>query len=108
MNDGAPPVVIVRVELPSHLRRLAGTGSLVEVRVDGDDVTARTLFDALESAYPTLRGTIRDPRSGARRAYMRWFAGTEDLSHTAVDEPLPDAVVEGREPLRVVGAIAGG
>jgi sulfur-carrier protein len=93
-----------RVVLPYHLRALA--------HVDGEVVlTAGTLgqlLDALEAAHPALRGTVRDPATGRRRPFVRFFACREDLSHTGLDDPLPDDVLSGREPLLVVGAMAGG
>jgi molybdopterin converting factor small subunit len=99
----------VRVELPTHLRTLAEVEPQVVVRLaPGVEATVRAVFDALEAEYPGLRGTIRDRSSGARRAYMRYFTGREDWSHESPDAPLPDAVARGAEPLRVVGAIAGG
>jgi sulfur-carrier protein len=97
----------VRVELPAHLRTLARTGSEVRVEVP-DAPTIADLLDALESAYPALRGTIRDQGSGKRRPFMRFFACGRDLSHEPTDEPLPDPVVQGAEAFCVVGAIAGG
>ena len=99
----------IRVALPTHLRTLAGVGREIEVEIDPErPATARSLFDALEARHPRLRGTIRDHDTGERRAYLRFFAGTDDLSHASADAPLPDDVVRGREPFRVVGAIAGG
>ena len=99
---------IVRVELPAHLRTLAGgLGREVPVSVDGA-VTQRSVLDALEAAYPMLEGTIRDHSTKVRRPFMRFFACMEDWSHRGLDEPLPKAIAEGREPLLVVGAIAGG
>ena len=99
---------IIRVELPAHLRTLAGgLGGEVQVTVDGT-VTQRSVLDALEAAYPMLEGTIRDHTSKVRRPFMRFFACMEDWSHRGLDEALPEAVAEGREPLLVVGAIAGG
>jgi molybdopterin synthase sulfur carrier subunit len=97
----------VRVELPGSLRSLAGAPREVLVCLDGP-VTQRTLLDALEARYPTLRGTIRDHASKRRRPFVRFFACENDLSHCSPDEPLPLAVVEGREVFMVVGAIAGG
>jgi molybdopterin synthase sulfur carrier subunit len=97
----------VRVELPGSLRSLAGAPHEVLVCLDGP-VTQQTLLDALEAHYPTLRGTIRDHASKRRRPFVRFFACEEDLSHCSPDEPLPLAVVEGREVFMVVGAIAGG
>ena len=86
---------------------MAGVGREVEVEV-ADPPCVRTALDALESRYPQLRGTIRDHGSGRRRAFMRYFAAGADISHESPDDPLPDSVVEGRDVLRVVGAIAGG
>jgi sulfur-carrier protein len=100
-------VSAVRVVLPSHLRTLAGTGAEVVVEVPGDPTIA-ALLDALERAHPQLGGTVRDRRTGVRRAYMRYFACGRDLSHEPPGTPLPDAVVSGAEPFAVVGAIAGG
>ena len=98
---------MIRIELPHHLRTLA--------RVDGDvrldvapPVTVRAALDALEAAYPMLRGTIRDHATLERRAFVRFFACERDLSHDPVDTPLPDVVARGEEPLLVIGAIAGG
>ncbi len=93
--------------LPSHLRALAGTGAEVRVSVPGAPTIAAVL-DALERDHPALRGTIRDRDGGARRPYMRYLACGEDLSHVPPESLLPDAVARGAEPLRVVGAIAGG
>ena len=98
---------MIRVKLPHHLRRLAGVGSVVELQVEGP-VTQRSVLDALEAKYPMLRGTIRDQATLQRRAFIRFFAGGQDLSHEAPDAPLPDAVAMGTEPLLVVGAMAGG
>ena len=98
---------MIRVIIPHHLRNLAGTGAEVAVAVDGP-ATQRTVLDALEAQYPMLRGTIRDHATKQRRPFLRFFAGVEDLSHEPPDDPLPAAVAEGREPLRIIGAIAGG
>lgn len=97
----------VRVRLPTHLRNLAGVPGEVTLEVDGP-VTQRAVLDALEARHPVLRGTIRDHDTHRRRAFVRFFACEEDLSHTSPDEPLPDAVAAGAEPLLVVGAMAGG
>jgi sulfur-carrier protein len=97
----------VRVVLPYHLRTLAGTGREVLVAVP-EPVTQRGLLDALEVAYPMLRGTVRDPTTLRRRPFVRFFACEEDLSHQDPDEPLPAAIASGSEPLHVVGAMAGG
>lgn len=101
------PVGQVRVELPGHLRTLAGAPGVVTVDLEGA-ATLASLFDALERRYPKLRGTIRDQATGARRAYMRYFAERRDLSHSPPDAPLPERVASGQEVFRVVGAIAGG
>ncbi|HET9886857.1 MAG TPA: MoaD/ThiS family protein [bacterium] len=98
---------MIRVQLPAHLRTLANVDGEVSVEVDGV-VTQRSVLDALESKYPMLRGAIRDHTTKQRRAFMRFFACQEDLSHISPDEPLPDAVAKGTEPFLVIGAIAGG
>lgn len=97
----------VRIALPSHLRTLAGVGREVRVAAPGDPTLAGVL-DALEAAHPQLRGTIRDRATGERRPFVRYLACGRDLSHDPPDAPLPDAVARGDEPLRVIGAIAGG
>jgi hypothetical protein len=99
--------VSVRVVLPAHLRTLARVGGEVKLEVQGP-VTPRAVLDALEAAYPMLRGTIRDHVTGERRAFLRFFACREDLSQASPDAPLPDAVAAGAEPLLIVGAMAGG
>jgi molybdopterin synthase sulfur carrier subunit len=99
--------VTIRVALPAHLRTLARTGAEVAVDVPIPATIASTL-DALETRYPVLCGTIRDHDTLKRRAFMRYFACEEDLSHEPPDTPLPEAVTAGREPLIVLGAIAGG
>ena len=98
---------MIRVVLPSHLRRLASVNGEVHLEVAGE-VTQASVLDALEVRYPMLRGTIRDQESGRRRAFMRFFACEEDLSHEQPDAPLPAEVVSGREPYLIVGAMAGG
>ena len=99
---------MIRVELPHHLRTLAGVkGHEVTLNVDGP-VTVRSVLDALEVKYPALKGTIRDQGTQKRRAFMRFFACMEDWSHEAMDKPLPDVVASGAEPLLIIGAIAGG
>jgi len=98
---------MIRVVLPAHLRTLARVEGEVSLEVDGE-VTQLSVLDALERRYPMLRGTIRDQVTHRRRAFVRFFAGGEDLSHEPPDAPLPDAVASGQEPLRVVGAMAGG
>ena len=97
----------IRLELPYHLRNLARVGREVSVTVKGA-VTQRSVLDALEAAYPMLRGTIRDQTTGKRRPLLRFFACERDLSHEAPETPLPDEVISGDEPLLVVGAVAGG
>ena len=99
---------MVRVVLPAHLRRLAGVGGEVELDLAGGEVTQRRVLDALEAAYPVLRGTIRDHGTLRRRAFVRFFACERDLSHASPDEPLPAEVATGAEPFLVVGAMAGG
>ena len=98
---------MIRVMLPTHLRTLAGVDGEVQLDVEGA-VTQRSVLDALEARYPALRGTMRDHVTKQRRAFIRFFACEEDLSHEPPDAPLPDAVARGAEPLLVVGAIAGG
>ena len=98
---------MIRVVLPVHLRRLAQVGKEIELQVDGP-VTQRSVLDALEAKYPMLRGTIRDHGTHQRRAFVRFFACGQDLSHESPDAPLPDAVATGTEPFRIVGALAGG
>ena len=98
---------MIRVELPANLRTLAGVGREVDLTVDGT-VTQRSVLDALEAAYPMLRGTIRDHVTQKRRPMLRFFACEEDLSDQPLDAPLPDDVATGREPYLVIGAIAGG
>lgn len=98
---------MIRVVLPYHLRALAGVGKEIALEVDGV-VTPRSILDALETTYPMLRGTIRDHSTRARRPMLRYFACGEDLSFEAEESPLPDEVVSGKEPFRIVGAIAGG
>ncbi|HUF38154.1 MAG TPA: MoaD/ThiS family protein [Anaerolineales bacterium] len=97
----------VRVRLPAHLRNLAKVGQEVELEVDGP-VTARSVLDTLEARYPALRGTIRDHKTLERRAFLRYFACRQDLSHEPDDTLLPDEVATGAEPFIVLGAIAGG
>jgi sulfur-carrier protein len=99
--------VTIRVELPAHLRALARTGPEVTVDVP-PPVTLGSTLDALEARYPVLCGTIRDHDTLRRRAFMRYFACEEDLSHHPPETPLPEPVLAGREPLIVLGAIAGG
>lgn len=98
---------MIRVVLPAHLRTLARVNGEVELEV-APPASVRSVLDALEARYPTLRGTIRDQATGQRRPFVRFFACGEDLSHQPPDTPLPQAVVSGVEPLLLVGAIAGG
>lgn len=98
---------MIRVVLPFHLRRLAGVDREVQLEVEGQ-VTLGTVLDALEAEYPALRGTVRDHSTGQRRAFLRFFVLQEDLSHEPQDTLLPEAVSSGAEPLRIVGAMAGG
>jgi hypothetical protein len=105
----APESVQVRVELPTHLRTLAGITSGHEVRIPAAaPPTVRTVLDALEAAYPMLRGTIRDQLTHERRAFLRFFACQQDLSLDPPDAPLPPAIASGAEPLIILGAVAGG
>ncbi|HTF43043.1 MAG TPA: MoaD/ThiS family protein [Terriglobales bacterium] len=98
---------MIRVELPAHLRTLAGVKGEVTLEVAGP-VTLRSVLDALEASYPMLQGTIRDHGTLKRRSFLRFFACEEDLSHESPDALLPESVANGREPLLVIGAIAGG
>jgi hypothetical protein len=98
---------MIRVVLPYHLRNLAQVGAEVTLDVSGP-VTLRSVLDAVEAAYPMLRGTIRDHGTLKRRPFLRFYACEQDLSHDSPDASLPEAVASGAEPLLVVGAIAGG
>ncbi|MFZ0663331.1 MAG: MoaD/ThiS family protein [Acidobacteriaceae bacterium] len=97
----------IHVVLPQHLRTLAGASGDVMLEVDGV-ASVRSVLDALEARYPALQGTIRDHQTLERRAFLRFFVCTEDWSHEPVEKELPEAVTSGREPLLVIGAIAGG
>jgi sulfur-carrier protein len=98
---------MIRVVLPAHLRNLAQVDGEVMVDVHGE-VTLRAILSELESQYPVLQGTIRDHVTKKRRPFVRFFACEQDLSHEPPDTPLPEAVVRGREPFLVVGAMSGG
>ena len=98
---------MIRVVLPAHLKTLANVGSEIELVITGQP-TQRMVIDALEARYPVLLGTIRDPVTQKRRAFVRFFACEDDLSHELPDSPLPDAVATGAEPFFVIGAMAGG
>jgi molybdopterin synthase sulfur carrier subunit len=98
---------MIRVKLPYHLQTMAKVGAEVQLEVEGP-VTQRTILDALEARYPVLRGTIRDHVTQERRAYLRYFACEQDLSHDAPDALLPGEVAAGEKPFMVVGALAGG
>jgi hypothetical protein len=98
---------VIRVVLPAHLRTLAQVDGEVQLQVDGP-VTQRAVLDSLEARYPVLCGTIRDRRSGKRRAFVRFFACEQDLSHESPDDELPGPVARGDEPYLIVGAMAGG
>jgi len=98
---------VIRVVLPPHLRNLAKAGHELELDVPGEPTLAGVL-DALEERYPVLRGTIRDRGTGVRRAFVRFYACEEDLSNEAPDHLLPEPVTAGREPLLIIGAMAGG
>ena len=98
---------MIRVVLPTHLRTLARVDGEVQLDLEGP-VTQRAVLDAVQASYPMLRGTIRDHVTHQRRAFVRFFAREQDLSHALPDAPLPDAVATGAEPLLIVGAMAGG
>ena len=98
---------MIRVVLPPHLRTLARVDGELELKVDGA-VTQRSILDAIEAKYPMLRGTIRDHVTLRRRAFVRFFACEQDLSHESMDAVLPETVAKGTEPFLIVGAIAGG
>jgi molybdopterin converting factor small subunit len=98
---------MIRVVLPAHLRTIAHVNGEVTLDVEGE-ITQRSVLDALEADYPMLRGTIRDQSTYKRRAFVRFFACEEDLSHEPPDAPLPEQVAKGTEPFMVVGAMAGG
>jgi molybdopterin converting factor small subunit len=98
---------MIRVVLPAHLRTIAHVDGEVTLEVEGE-ITQRSVLDALEASYPMLRGTIRDQSTHRRRAFVRFFACQEDLSHEPPDSPLPQPVAKGTEPFLVVGAMAGG
>ena len=98
---------MIRVVIPYHLRTLVGVNGEVKLEIEGP-ITQRSVLDALEARYPALRGTIRDRVTGKRRAFVRFFACEQDLSHDPPDDPLPDEVAAGKEPFMVIGAIAGG
>jgi molybdopterin synthase sulfur carrier subunit len=98
---------LIRLVLPQHLRTLAQVDAEITLDVAAP-VTVRRILDALESRYPMLRGTVRDYGTGQRRPFLRFFACEEDLSHESMDAELPRAVAEGKEPLLIIGAIAGG
>jgi sulfur-carrier protein len=98
---------MIRVVLPAHLRTLARVDGEVKLEIEGP-VTLRSVLDALEARFPMLQGTVRDHVTHERRAFLRFFACEEDLSHEPPDTPLPDAVVAGAEPFLIVGAMAGG
>jgi len=98
---------MIRVELPAHLRTLAGVKGEVTLEVAGQ-VPLKSVLDALEARYPTLEGTIREHGTRKRRAFLRFFACEEDLSHESPDALLPEVVANGKEPLLIIGAVAGG
>lgn len=98
---------MIVVTLPLHLRTLARVNGPVELEI-AEPVTQRTILDALEAAYPMLRGTIRDAKTGERRPFVRFFASGEDLSHEPADAPVPSEVLAGAQPFRIIGAMAGG
>ncbi|NJO82000.1 MAG: MoaD/ThiS family protein [Blastochloris sp.] len=98
---------MIRVQLPAHLRTLAGLKGEVALALEGP-ITQQAVLDALEAQYPQLRGTMRDYTTKQRRPFIRFFACEEDLSHEPPDTPLPEAVISGKEPFLIIGAMAGG
>jgi sulfur-carrier protein len=100
-------MALIRIFLPQHLRTLAHVGAEVQLEVN-PPITIRAVLDAVEEKYPMLRGTIRDHNTKERRAFLRFFACDEDLSHVATDTELPEPVLQGKEPFLIIGAIAGG
>ena len=98
---------MIRVTLPAHLRKLAQVDGEIQLEITGQ-VTQRTVLDALEGRFPMLRGTIRDHATQKRRAFVRFFACGQDLSHDPPDAMLPAAIASGAEPFMIIGAIAGG
>lgn len=98
---------MIRVVLPYHLRAFANLTGEVKLEVE-PPITIRSVLDALEAQYPMLKGTIRDHVTQKRRAFLRYYACQNDLSHDSPDVPLPEAVAKGEEPFLVIGAIAGG
>src|ERR1700730_13910572 len=98
---------MIRVELPAHLRTLAGVNGEVMLEIKGQ-ATQRSVLDALEARYPMLKGAIRDHVTQVRRPFLRFFACQEDLSHESPDAPLPVEAATGKEPFLIIGAIAGG
>jgi hypothetical protein len=98
---------MIRVTLPFHLRNLAKVGKEVQLELDGS-ITQKAILDKLEEMYPVLRGTVREHQSQKRRDFIRFFAAGQDWSHEAPDKPLPEAVGNGTEPFRIIGAMAGG
>lgn len=106
-SGGEVDAIPIRVVIPYHLRNLAGVGAEITLDV-ATPVTIGHVLDALETRYPMLRGTVREYETGKRRAFLRFFACEEDLSHQGMDAELPEPVVNGREPFLIIGAIAGG
>ena len=98
---------MIRVFLPTHLCQLAGTAREIEVQVEGTP-TLESVLDVIEAAYPALKGTIRDHASKQRRAYIRFFVCGEDWSHEPLNTPLPEDILSGQEPVRIIGAMSGG
>lgn len=98
---------MIQVTLPTHLRTLAQVNGPIELQVE-EPVTQQAILDALEAAYPMLRGTIRDTVTKERRAFIRFFACGEDLSHEPADAAVPEEVRTGKQPFRIIGAMAGG
>jgi sulfur-carrier protein len=98
---------MIRVVLPFHLRNLANLGKEVQLELESP-VTQQAILDRLEELYPVLRGTVREHKTQKRRDFIRFFAAGQDWSHMAPDAPLPEAIANGTEPFRIIGAMAGG
>ncbi len=98
---------MIRVSLPAHLRTLARIEGEALLDIPGE-VSMRSVLDVLETRYPMLRGTLRDPNTLERRAFVRFFACGEDISHAPPDDRLPEEIASGQDVLRIIGAMSGG